>query len=124
MTVLLKLANNYRDILVQELDVLLNWYGIPKEDRKKKADKVARWREIHANKMAPPLLREWTAEDEEELARIANRDIDMSETYLGRYAALQKRNTVAAVLDFSTEEWESLKGEGPKEKYILFCERT
>ena len=65
---------------------------------------MARWREIHANKMAPPLLREWTAEDEEELARITNRDIDMSETYLGRYAALQKRNVVAAVLDFSTKE--------------------
>jgi hypothetical protein len=37
------------------------------------------------------------------------REIDMSKTYLGRYAALQKRNAVAAVLDFSTEEWESLK---------------
>ena len=58
---------------------------------------------------APPLLRERAAEDEEELVRIANREIDMSETYLGRYAALQKRNAVAAVLDFSTEEWESLK---------------
>ncbi len=88
---------------------MLNWYDIPKEDRKKKADKVARWREILANNTALPLLREWTAEDEEELVRITNREIDMSETYLGRYAALQKRNAVAAVLDFSTKEWESLK---------------
>ncbi len=32
-----------------------------------------------------------------------------SETYLGRYAALQKRNAVAAVLDFTNEEWDSLK---------------
>ncbi len=55
------------------------------------------------------MLKEWIGEDKEELARIANREIDMSETYLGRYAALQKRNAVAAVLDFSTKEWESLK---------------
>jgi hypothetical protein len=33
----------------------------------------------------------------------------MSETYLGRYAAIQKRNAVAAVLDMSEEEWESSK---------------
>ena len=33
----------------------------------------------------------------------------MSETFLGRYAAIQKRTAVAAVLDFSVEEWESLK---------------
>ncbi len=33
----------------------------------------------------------------------------MSETFLRRYAAVQKRNVVAAVLNFSAEEWESLK---------------
>ncbi len=33
----------------------------------------------------------------------------MLETYLGRYAALQKRNAVAATLDFTNEEWDSLK---------------
>ena len=63
---------------------------------------------FESNKV-PHLLREWTAEDEEELARIANREIDMSETYLGRYAAMQRKNAVAAVLDFTDEEWESLK---------------
>ena len=31
------------------------------------------------------------------------------DTYLGRYAAMQKKNAVAAVLDFMDEEWESLK---------------
>ena len=33
----------------------------------------------------------------------------MAETALGRYAALMKRNIVASVLDFTDEEWESLK---------------
>jgi len=44
-----------------------------------------------------------------ELVRIANVEIDMSDTYLGRYASMQKKNAVAAVLDFTNEEWESLK---------------
>jgi len=33
----------------------------------------------------------------------------MAETALGRYAASMKRNAVASVLDFTDEEWESLK---------------
>ena len=36
------------------------------------------------------------------------KEIDISETYLGWYAAIQKRSAVAAVLDFTDEEWESL----------------
>ena len=36
------------------------------------------------------------------------KEIDKSETYLGRYAAIQKRNAVAAILDFTDEEWESV----------------
>ena len=55
------------------------------------------------------MVHEWTDEDEQQLMRIKNKEVDMSETYLGRYAALQKRNAVAAVLDFTNEEWDSLK---------------
>jgi hypothetical protein len=54
----------------------------------KKADKVAQWTEISVNNTAPPELVRWTTEDKEELQRIANRDIHMNDTYLGRYAAL------------------------------------
>ncbi len=42
-------------------------------------------------------------------AEASNKQIDMSETFLGRYAAIQKRTAVAAVLDFTDEEWESFK---------------
>ena len=52
----------------------------------------------------------WTTEDEEKKLKMSNRDIDMSETCLGRFAVLQKRNVIAAVLDMSEDEWESLKG--------------
>jgi hypothetical protein len=51
----------------------------------------------------------WMAEDEEQLVRLSNKVIDMSETFLGRYASIQKRTAVAAVLNFTDKEWESLK---------------
>jgi hypothetical protein len=75
----------------------------------KKPDKVAAWKDIRLSGKAPPVVHDWTDEDEQQLMRIKNREVDMSETYLGRYAALQKRNAVAAVLDFTNDEWDSLK---------------
>jgi hypothetical protein len=104
-------SNNYRDVSKKELDVSLNWYGVKKKATKK-AEKVAKWREIWAASTEPPMVDVWMAEDKEQLVKISNKEIDMSETYLGRYAALQKRNAVAAVLHFTDKEWESLKALG------------
>jgi hypothetical protein len=56
-----------------------------------------------------PLVDMWMAEDEEQLLKISKEEIDMLETYLGWYAAIQKRTAVASVLDFTDKEWESLK---------------
>ena len=64
---------------------------------------------IRVSGTEPPQLDIWTAEDKENLTKIMDKDIDMSEAFLGRYAALQRRNAVAAVLEMSDEEWESLK---------------
>ena len=101
-------SNNYNTVSTKELDVLLQWYGVNKKGMKK-AEKVAKWKEIRLPGTALPVVHEWTDEDEEQLTKIKNKEIDMSETYLGRYAALQKRNAVAAILDFTDEEWEALK---------------
>jgi hypothetical protein len=92
-------TNNYKDLLTNELDLLLQWYGVENKGLKK-AEKVARWKEIRAANMEPPNLDMWMAEDKEELIKISNKEINMLETYLGQYAALQKRNVVAAILDF------------------------
>ncbi len=70
---------------------------------------MAQWRAIRTSNTEPQQLDMWMAEDEERLAKIANKEIDMLETFLGRYAAVQKRNAVAAVLNFSAKEWDSLK---------------
>ena len=102
-------SNNYRNVSTKELDVLLNCYGIEKKAATKKAEKVSQWRAIRAANMEPPMVDVWTAEDEEKLVRLCNKVIDMVETFLGRYAAIQKRTAVAAILNFTDEEWESLK---------------
>jgi hypothetical protein len=101
-------SNDYRNVSTKELDVLLNWYGVEKKATKK-AEKVAQWREIRVSNTEPPMVDVWTVEDEEKLVRLSNKQIDMSETFLGRYAAIQKRTAVAAILNFTDEEWESLK---------------
>ncbi len=89
------------------MDILLQWYGVDKKGMKK-AEKVAQWRAIRASNTELPQHDMWMAEDKERLAKIANKAIDMPETFLGRYATVHKRNVVAAVLNFSAEEWESL----------------
>jgi hypothetical protein len=48
-------------------------------------------------------------QDELGLEQLKTLEISMAKTALGRYAALQKRNAVAAILDFTDEEWEKLK---------------
>ncbi len=66
----------------------------------KNSNKVAAWKDICLSGKAP-VVHKWTDEDEQQLIWIKNREIDVSETYLGRYAVLQKRNAVAAILDFT-----------------------
>jgi len=100
--------NDYRGMSVQDLTTLLAWYNIPKE-KMKKSDMIARWKEIRRNHVPPPIFEKWGDSDEEELVRLKSTEVDMSETALGRYAALMKRQAFASVLDFTDEEWTNLK---------------
>ena len=100
--------DDYRQVSVKDLTTLLAWYEIPRE-KMKKADMVARWKEIRVNHTPPPIIERWSDLDEGNLVRLKTAAIDMSETALGRYAALMKRQAVASVLDFTDEEWDSLQ---------------
>jgi len=82
---------------------------IPKWEKMKKSDMIARWKEIRRNHVPPPIFEKWGDSDEEELVRLKSTEVDMSETALGRYAALMKRQAFASVLDFTDEEWTNLK---------------
>ena len=99
---------HYKGMSVQDLTTLLAWYNIPKQ-KMKKSDMVTRWKEIRNNHVPPPTFERWMPQDQLGLEQLKTSEIDMAETALGRYAALMKRNAVASVLDFTDEEWESLK---------------
>lgn len=100
--------NDYKGVSVSELTALLAWYNIPKE-KMNKSQMVAKWKEIRLNHVPPPIFEKWGDSDEEELVRLKSTEVDISETALGRYAALMKRQAFASVLDFTDEEWTNLK---------------
>ena len=100
--------NDYKGMSVPELTAFLAWYNISKE-KMKKSEMVAKWKEIRINHVPPPTFEKWGDSDEEELIRLKTTEVDITETALGCYAALMKRQVFASVLDFTDEEWTNLK---------------
>ena len=100
--------NDYKGVSVPELTALLAWYNILKE-KMKKSEMVAKWKEMRLNHVPPPTFQKWGDSDEEELIRLKTTEVDITETALGCYAALMKRQVFASVLDFTDEEWTNLK---------------
>ncbi len=100
--------NNYKGVSVPDLTALLAWYNIPKE-KMNKPQMIAKWKEIRLNHVPPPIFEKWGDSDEEELIWLKTTEVDISETALGRYAALVKRQAFASVLDFTDDEWTNLK---------------
>jgi hypothetical protein len=88
--------------------LILKCDSIPKE-KMNKPQMVAKWKEIRLIHVPPPIFEKWGDSDEEELIRLKSTEVDISETALGRYAALMKRQAFASVLDFTDDEWTNLK---------------
>jgi hypothetical protein len=63
-----------------------------------------KWKEIRLNHVPPPTFEKWGESDKEELIWLKTTEMDITETALGRYAALMKRQAFASVLDFTDEE--------------------
>ena len=89
--------NQYKDVSTKDRDLLLQWYDVPKE-KMKKADKVAKWREIRASNTPPSVLVGWTEEDKAELERMANNEIDMSDTTLEGMPRCRRRTQLQQFL--------------------------
>jgi hypothetical protein len=73
-------TNNYREVSVKELDVLLSWYGVDIKGMKK-PEKVEKWKEIQVSKTDLPTIEVWMEKDEDKLRELRDRDIDMSGTF-------------------------------------------
>ncbi len=68
---------------------MLSWYSVDIKGMKK-PEKVEKWKEIRVSKTDLPTIEVWTEKEEDKLRELRDRDIDMSETFLGRFAAVQK----------------------------------
>jgi hypothetical protein len=86
------LANKqYNALNATELETLLKWHNVPKAHKEKKAGMVERWRTIWEGGLKPPFFEAWTDVDESKLEELKARDIDMSQTAVGRLKELKKR---------------------------------
>ena len=89
------------DILVKDLDVVLNWKlngeGVSKI--KSKPEKVAKW--IAVRNCDLPPLEPWTEEEEAELQRLENENIEVKETALGRERKRKHNELIATAPSMS-----------------------
>jgi len=69
---------------VPQLNSLLAWHQVSVPSKFKKAEKLARWREILASQQPPPPYAKWTDEDKQQLVALQSDVIGIGDTVLGR----------------------------------------
>ncbi len=93
-----------------QLDILLKWHNVQKDQNNKKKAKPIRWHQIWEDeKVQPPTLVRWTLEDESKLTALKKMEIDMSETAVGKLEERKKREAHLAVKSMNPEERDGLK---------------
>jgi hypothetical protein len=92
-----------------QLDTMLKWHNVQKDQNNKKEAKLIRWRRIWEEKVEPPTFVRWTLEDESKLTALKKMEIDMSETAVGRLEERKKREAHLAVKKMDREERDQLK---------------
>jgi hypothetical protein len=98
--------NNLEKLSVPDLDCLLLWYGVwTKSEKLSKSEKVGRLIIARSSKGAPPMIEEWTADDEAALQSLHKKDISIDDTALGRKRILFEQQFVAASITMSDEQW-------------------
>jgi hypothetical protein len=94
---------------VLQLNSLLAWHQVSVPANFKKADKLARWREIVASQKSPPPYAKWTDEDEHRLVSLQSDVNGIGDTMFGREVALKKKELEAAANHFSREERDAMR---------------
>ena len=100
--------------MAKELDTLLRWHGYKANEIKTKPQNLACWQTIQLDgrAMRPPesvRLLLWTKNDEANLSRLQNMEIEIGDTMLGRMNELKKRELKAAVNTMTQSELDELK---------------
>ncbi len=91
------------------LETLLKWHYVPKAQKEKKASMVAWWAIIWEGGLQPPSFQVWKDEDEAKLEELKSMDIDISQTAIGWFKELKKREAFISVRDMNEEEQEKIR---------------
>jgi hypothetical protein len=97
------LGKHIESLSVNELDSLLAWHQVPKTTGAKKADKLKKWKAIFAGGQPPPLIDQWSDEDEQRLLAVMLDKVNIMNTHYGHKLALKERE-LGAPLDKLNEE--------------------
>ena len=94
MKALARIDGDTRKLMAKELDTLLRWYGYKPNEIKTKPQNLACWQTIQLDgrAMRPPesvRLLPWTEDDEANLTRLQNMEIEIGNTMLGRMNELK-----------------------------------
>jgi len=98
-------GDDITNYLVLDLDALLAWYQVPKNNMLRK-DKEQNWESIRTQ--PPPLFEQWTDAEEKKLMEASRTDIDIGDTALGRLEEKRKKELVQAATKMTDAEWNKL----------------
>ena len=88
---------------VPDLDALLSWYQIPKQNKMVRKDKERKWDSIRQQQ--PPMFEQWTDDDKNELKEACRTDLEIGDTALGRLEKKRKRDLVQTATKMTEDEW-------------------
>jgi len=88
---------------VPDLDALLSWYQVPKNNKMLRNEKQQKWESVRGQQ--PPVCERWTDDDENALKEASRTDLDIGDTALGRLKKRKKKELVRTVKDMTEEEW-------------------
>ena len=79
-----------------ELEKLFSWDLVPKKKMGSKHQKITKWKEIVNNSIVPPMFDPWVGDDDANLAKMKEKEIDLTDTAFVRQVAVEKQKAKAS----------------------------
>ncbi len=92
-----------------ELEKLLSWYLVPKKEMGNKHQKITKWKEIVNNSIVPPMFDPWVGDDVANLAKLKEKEIDLTDTAFVRQVVVERQKAKAVIDHLTADELEDMK---------------
>mmetsp|Transcript_43258 Transcript_43258/g.104573 ORF Transcript_43258/g.104573 Transcript_43258/m.104573 type:complete len:181 (-) Transcript_43258:34-576(-) len=108
-------SKTIQEMKSNDLKLLLHWYGIPPKDQPSKVkDKRKEW--LDRVDEGPVRFAEWTDTDEAQLTELRNKELDISDTAVGRARKETESDMLSVFANYTQEEQEALLQKLQEEK--------